>query len=306
MRILNIQRMSTEDGPGLRTTLFAKGCPLRCAWCHNPESMAPFPEIEWLGERCIGCRTCIKVCPAGALAFGSEGLAIDRSTCDRCLLCTGACPARALEQRGEERAVSDLFGELIKDRAYFGEDGGITLSGGEIMALAEEAAELLRMLKEHGIGTAVDTCGYCRQEDFEHVLPWTDIVLYDLKIADSDRHRRWTGVGNSRILANFEYIADRRKALGLTLWIRTPVIPGATDREDNIRALARLIAGRADRWELLAFNNLGRDKYKRLGRTWPFAETPLMTKERMETLVGIAHDVGCTCAQFTGMTALES
>lgn len=305
MQILNIQRMSTEDGPGLRTTLFAKGCPLRCAWCHNPESLSPSPVIEWLGERCIACKTCLSVCPQKSLHLDENGLHIDRVSCHLCLLCTDACPTRALERRGEEYSVDDLFNELIKDRAYFGEDGGITLSGGEIMAQAKEAAALLCKLKEHGLRTAIDTCGFCRQEDYALVLPWVDLVLYDLKIADSDLHRQWTGVDNQRILENFEYIVGMKKEYDFDLWIRTPIIPGATDSDDNIRAIAQIIAGKVDRWELLAFNNLGKDKYDRLGEPWRFADTPLMEKTRMEALVQIAHKEGCSNAYYTGMTRLQ-
>lgn len=305
MRILNIQRMSTEDGPGLRTTLFAKGCPLTCAWCHNPESLSGDYQIEWLGERCIGCETCLAVCPRNALRLTEKGLVIDRTRCDLCLLCAEECPTRAIETRGEERTVDDLLEELIKDSAYFGRDGGITLSGGEIMNQAVEAAELLRNLKERGIHTAIDTSGLCTRESMDKVLPWTDLVLYDLKLFDDTAHRRWTGVGNRRVLGNFEYLTEKQDQFGFSIWVRTPVIPGATDSDDNIRQLARLIRDRVDRWELCAFNNLCEDKYARLGHQWAFAGVPLMTAKRMKELETIARQEGCAMAYATGNTRLE-
>ena len=306
MRILNIQRMSTEDGPGLRTTLFAKGCPLTCAWCHNPESLSGAYQIEWLGERCILCGTCVSACPEQALELTDEGLVIDRDRCGLCLLCAEACPTRAIETKGEDRTVHELLDELLKDAAYFGEDGGVTLSGGEIMSQVAEAAELLRKLKENGIHTAIDTSGLCSRESLDRVLPWTDLVLYDLKLFDDKAHRKWTGAGNQRIKDNFDYLAEKKDELGFSLWVRTPIIPGATDSDENIRSLARFIHGRADRWELCAFNNLCGDKYARLGGTWAFAGVPLMTGGRMRELETMARKEGCSHAFATGNTRLET
>ena len=304
MRILNIQRMSTEDGPGLRTTLFAKGCPLRCAWCHNPESLSHAQQIEWLGERCIGCETCLTVCPEGALQMTPEGLIIDRERCALCLLCAEACPTLAIETRGEDRRVDALFDELIKDRAYFGEDGGITLSGGEILSQADEASLLLKRLKEAGIHTAIDTSGLCTKEALDKVLPYTDLVLYDLKLFDSKAHEQWTGVGNDIVLENFQYLLDKKQAFGFSLWVRTPIIPGATDSDENIRHIAELIGEHAERWELCAFNNLCESKYERLGSRWQFAGVPLMQAERMRELETIARHAGCPNAFATGNTRL--
>lgn len=306
MRILNIQRMSTEDGPGLRTTLFVKGCPLTCAWCHNPESLSPQSQLEWLGERCIGCRTCLSVCPQGALDMSPEGLVIDRTLCDLCMRCYEACPARAIERRGEDRSLDSLFDELIRDRAYFGKEGGITLSGGEIMGQAQEAAQLLKRFKEAGVHTALDTSGLCSRQALDLVLPWTDLVLYDLKLADSQAHKQWTGVGNDLILDNFRYLMEVQDKHGYAVWVRTPIIPGATDSDDNIRAIAALLGQGVQRWELCAFNNLCADKYSRLGGDWAFQDVPLMTRARMEELEALARASGCPQARATGNTRLEN
>ena len=307
MRILNYQRMSTEDGPGLRTTLFVKGCPLHCAWCHNPESISREISVEWVSVRCIGCNTCESTCKNGGIVPETEGIRIDGEKCLRCLQCVEACPTGALESRGEDVSVEGVFEELIKDRAYFGAEGGITLSGGETLFQSEEAALLLKMLKDAGITTAVDTSGFCSKENLDKILPFTDIFLYDLKLADSRRHEKWTGVPNARILENFEYLTELRNTVrpDLGLWVRTPIIPGATDDEENIRALACIIQDSADRWELCAFNNLCRDKYERINRDWTFRESGLMTREHMELLVTAALEEGAANVRYTGKTRLE-
>lgn len=307
MRILNYQRMSTEDGPGLRTTLFVKGCPLRCAWCHNPESISASLAVEWISVRCMGCRICESTCTNGGIVADAAGIRIDGEKCVCCLQCVEACPTGALERRGEDAPVEKVFGELIKDKAYFGAEGGVTLSGGEVLLQPEEAAALLRLLKQAGISTAVDTSGFCTKEALDRVLPYTDLVLYDLKLADSRRHEAWTGVPSARILENFEYLAQLRRGSrpDLGLWVRTPVIPEATDDEDNIRALARIVRDRADRWELCAFNNLCRDKYERLYKDWVFKESGLMKRAQMEALVAAALDEGAENVKYTGKTRLE-
>lgn len=307
MRILNYQRMSTEDGPGLRTTLFTKGCPLRCAWCHNPESIPWEFSVEWIGVRCIGCRTCESTCASGGIIPEPEEIRIDGRKCIRCFKCVEACPTGALQRKGEDVKVEKVFEELVKDKAYFRVDGGVTLSGGEILLQSKETAVLLQMLKEAGVSTAVDTSGYCKIEDLDRVLPYTDIFLFDLKLADCQRHEEWTGVSNERILQNFEYLTEIRRTIrpDLGLWVRTPVVPGATDDEENIRALARIVRDRADRWELCTFNNLCRDKYERMYKDWIFKECGLVSREDMERLVAAALDEGAKNVRYTGKTRLE-
>lgn len=307
MRILNFQRMSTEDGPGLRTTLFVKGCPLSCKWCHNPESIKIHPEIEWLDARCMGCGSCAAVCPSGALEQSDEGILIDCEKCLLCFACVDACPTVALERKGVDMDTDEIFSELIKDRAYFGEDGGVTLSGGEIALQYEAAAELLRKLKGTGIHTAIDSCGLCSRDALDSMLQYTDLVLFDLKLADSERHKYWTGASNRIIIENFEYLCSLRQGerADLELWVRTPIIPGATDDDENIADIARLVRDRADRWELCAFNNLCRDKYRRLGRDWEFNKSALMSKGRMNELARLAELNGGKNVLWTGATALE-
>ena len=297
MKILNIQRMSTEDGPGLRTTLFVKGCTLACRWCHNPESISPKSHIEWLGVRCIGCRTCIGVCPRHGITLDEEGMHTSPE-CDACGTCVRECPAEAREMKGIEYTPEELFRELIKDRAYWGTEGGVTISGGEVLMQADAAAELLKLLKESGVHTSVDTCGFVSRSAIEKVMPYTDMFLYDLKLYDSERHKLFTGQNNEIILENFEYLTGT----GKRIWVRTPVIPGATDTDDNIRGIASIVRDRVEKWELCAFNNLCRDKYERLGKEWAFKDSQLMTKERMDELVSLAKSAGAERVVWSGLT----
>ena len=301
IRYLDIQRMSSEDGPGLRTTIFFKGCSLACAWCHNPESIAKKFQVHWLSARCIGCGTCESICPNGALSYTENGVKIDRRLCAGCYACVDACPACALEGKGVDAEPEELCRELVKDRAYFGRDGGVTLSGGEAL-LQDGAVELLRLLKAEGIQTAVDTCGMVFTEQLQAALPYTDVLLYDLKIMNDADHQRWTGRSNAMILRNLGVAALWAKGTG-RLWIRTPIIPGATDSEENIRAIGARIAaiGGAERWELCAFNNLCTDKYKRLDIDWTFKDTPLITRRHMEELLAAAQSRhACGDIRMTG------
>lgn len=309
-QVLNIQRLSTDDGPGLRTTAFLKGCSLSCPWCHNPESISFDRQLQWLGVGCLGCRTCITACKKEALGFYENRLQIDRNLCDACGDCVEACPTAALEILGTEWNAGLLAAELAKDEAYFGKDGGVTLSGGEAALQSEFVVEVLQECRSRGIPTALDTCGQVPWKSLEQILPLTDIVLYDLKIIDPEAHRHHTGADNIRILEN------ARKVAALTgtpegpsvLWIRTPIIPGATDSAENIRGIGDFIAGelmeKVSRWELCAFNNLCQDKYERLGRDWIYAETLLMEQATMEELADAARssDVDESIVSWNGRT----
>ncbi|HOS96886.1 MAG TPA: glycyl-radical enzyme activating protein [Deltaproteobacteria bacterium] len=297
--ILRIQRMSTEDGPGIRSTVFFKGCPLSCVWCHNPESISPMIQVHWVATRCIGCRSCIEACPEKALRSGKNGILIDRQRCTGCLKCTGVCPSTAMEAYGRVYALDDLVPEVLKDKVYFEKSGGgVTLSGGEPTLQAGFCLGLLRALKEQGVHTALDTCGQCAWDTLATLLPHADMVLYDLKVVDTGRHRDFTGVSNTRILENLTRLGGFMKEhhRPQRLWVRTPLIPGCTATEGNLRGIGAFLRNSVgqllDRWELCAFNNLCLHKYEGLGLDWQFRGTGLLGREEAQRLAATARGSG--------------
>ncbi len=297
--ILRIQRMSTEDGPGIRSTVFFKGCPLVCVWCHNPESISPRLQIHWEKTRCIGCRSCIDACTKGALAATATGIVIDRLTCDSCGACSQACPSTAMEIYGEAYDPDDLVREVLKDEVYFHKSGGgVTLSGGEPTMQHLFAKALLSAFKQEGLHTALDTCGQCSWETLDALLPFTDLVLYDLKEINPDKHKVFTGASNTRILENLILVSRFMKEHGLPgeLWIRTPLIPDLTATPENLRGIGMFInehiGPSVSRWELCAFNNLCIHKYEGLGIDWDFRKAALLSQDEAEPFASLARESG--------------
>lgn len=300
--ITNIQRCSTEDGPGIRTTAFLKGCPMSCSWCHNIETIDAKSIVVWYAVKCIGDQACVRACPEEALEMTPEGLRIDREKCVVCGTCEDACPTGAVKVMGKVWSSEDLVQELLRDKVFFEtSNGGVTLSGGEATYQAEFAVELAKGLKEEGIHVALDTCGYCSEKVLRDILPHVDMILYDLKVMDPNKHEEYTGVPLDVVLTNARIIAESKKPV----WIRTPVIPEHTDDEDNIRAIARFILENmptVERYDLLAFNRMCIDKYALFDLEYPLKDYALITEETMEHLAQIARDEGLSNVVWSGMT----
>jgi pyruvate formate lyase activating enzyme len=263
--VFDIKHFAVHDGPGIRTTVFLKGCPLRCLWCHSPESQSPRPAVAYYPNLCISCGACVEACPNGAQTLSTPK--IIRERCRAVGRCAEECYAGATIMYGREATVQNVLEEVDKDRLlYETSGGGVTLSGGEPTMQPGFAATLLDALKEHGYHTALDTSGHAERSIFERVLANADLVLYDLKHMDSFTHEEITGVPNGLILANLE----RAAASGKTLVVRVPIIPGHNDSPENFKAMAGFLGGLrgVEAVELLPYHNLGAPKYMALGREY--------------------------------------
>jgi pyruvate formate lyase activating enzyme len=273
--VWDIRKYSLHDGPGIRTTVFLKGCPLACSWCCNPESQDGHPQITWFREKCLSCGTCVEVCARDAvLVDRSKRRRIDRASCDLCGECVTRCAAGAMVLVGRRMTVDEVLREVGQDAIFYSRSGGgLTLSGGEPLAQPAFAAELLRRYKSDyvGVHTTVETCGEAAWEDVALLAPHVDLFLYDIKHMDAFEHRRLTGAGNERILEN----AARLAASGAALVVRLPLLPGHNDDEDNLRRSAGFARSvlRVDRVDLLPYHRLGEPKYPRLGRRYHLAGT---------------------------------
>jgi pyruvate formate lyase activating enzyme len=291
--IFDIRRYSIHDGPGIRTTVFFKGCPLRCAWCHNPEGLEPKPEITYREDRCIRCGRCLTACEDGAISWQDNVQLTDRTICIRCGTCTELCYADAREMVGTIMTVDQVMAEIEKDIAFYEEsDGGVTLSGGEPLLQPDFAHPILEICKQKGIHTALDTCGFVAWEKLKIVCEHTDLILYDLKLLDEAKHRKYTGVSNDIILTNLENLSR----LDHNVLIRLPIIPGMNDDDENIQKIGSFAASLHQKHtiELLPYHELGIHKYHRFLKTNTVSGVRPPSRERIEEVKNILMDFGLT------------
>jgi glycyl-radical enzyme activating protein len=279
--VFDIKKFAIHDGPGIRTTVFLKGCPLSCLWCHNPESREDGIEISFIPDKCIGCGYCFRVCPAGAHVMKDGVHVLDRTLCVRCGKCAEECYAKALEVVGMRMSVQEALAEVMKDKPFYDNSGGgMTISGGEPMDQPEFTLELLRAAKEEGLHTCLDTSGFAPLDEYERLMPYVDIFLYDIKETDPERHKEFVGVDNALIMENLRAL-DRKGAKTI---LRCPLVPGLNDRPEHLEAVGRLASELTNVLEVTIhpYHPLGKSKSRRIGKEYPLEDLEFAAKERAE------------------------
>jgi pyruvate formate lyase activating enzyme len=289
--VFDVKKFSIHDGPGIRTTVFFKGCPLRCWWCHNPESQAPEPELVFRAGRCIGCRACEAVCVQSAISWDGDAISTDRENCTLCGDCVEVCYAEAREIAGREMTVAQVMAEIEQDIPFYDESGGgVTFSGGEPLLQRDFLLALLRACVEKEIHTAVDTCGFAPWAILDSIRKHVDLFLYDLKLMDEARHRKFTGVSNELILKNLQMLS----AQGHDIFLRVPIIPGINDDAENIRQIGTLAAAlpHLKRVDILPYHRAAIEKYHRLDKVYGLPETRPPSDERISEIAEILREFG--------------
>lgn len=286
--ITDIQRFSLNDGPGIRTTVFFKGCNMRCMWCHNPETLSGASDLMFYPSKCIGCGKCFSACPVGAHKFENGVHIIDRKLCNKCGKCAEVCYAEALVMSGKKMTIDQILFEVRQDKAYYdASGGGITLSGGEVLCHTEFATELARACHSEGISVAIETNLSMPYEHIKPLLAEVDVIMADLKLFDDEAHKKYTGVSNKTTIENILKIDD------IPMIIRTPLIEGVTATKENLRAIAKLLEGKKNLiyYQLLNFNPLGESKYQSLDAANAFSDLCPYTDEQMKEIGEMLSDI---------------
>jgi pyruvate formate lyase activating enzyme len=292
--VISITRMTVHNGPGIRTLILFKGCPLRCVWCSTPESQKETPEIAFYPDKCIRCDDCLPACPRNAITAGDKAVIIDGELCDNCGRCADVCYSEALRLLGRQYTVDELVYEVKKDDVVFRHSGGgVTVSGGEPLLEPEFALELFRAFKRSGINLGVDTCGYVPRKNIEAVFPYIDFFLWDIKHMDDDTHREHTGVSNRLILDNLRFVSGNN----IPVYLRVPVIPGYNDSEENLRAVCEFARGLSSLVEidLLPLHHLGETRYAALGREYPIEGITLLRDDVLTEMKHLVESYGLKC-----------
>lgn len=290
--VSRVERGAVHDGPGLRTVVFLKGCPLRCQWCHSPETQAAHPEMLLFRDRCLACGACVSSCPHGVASLDPDPCQVDRVRCRACGTCADICPTGARELSGHVRDVDDVMAEVLRDRMFFeGSGGGLTISGGEPLQQPAFTLALLARCRAEGIHTAVETCGLVNRKVLLAAAACTDLFLYDLKTVDEERHRQVTGVSNAPILANLATLAEAHRSV----IVRLPLVPGVNDDLRDVATYGALVASlRLERVDVLPYHRAGTAKYARLDRQYPLEQLEPPTPDHVARVVETLRGYGLT------------
>lgn len=290
--VFDIQRFALHDGPGIRTTIFTKGCPLDCQWCHNPESKSSKPQLRCLFKQCVGCGRCQEVCPTGAHHVWQNGHTIEFEKCIQCGACVDVCYYDVLKIYGVSKTTDEILKVVMRDRSFYeNSGGGMTVSGGEPMAQFEPVLDLFKAAKERNLHTCLDTCGFAPTANYKKILPFVDIFLYDYKLTKEDKHVRYTGVKNGLIKENLNFLCSH----GATVFLRCPIIPGINNDEEHFRAIATL----SQKYEnikqvnIMAYHDMTKGKVEQIGEKYKLEEIKSVNNAEKKVLYTHLSQLGC-------------
>lgn len=289
--VFNIQNYSIHDGPGIRTTVFFKGCPLNCKWCHNPESISKEIQILRYEERCVICGNCVEVCPTNSLKFEDNKIVYDRSTCNLCGKCENDCHHEVIEIAGEIKTVDEVMKKILKDKIFYETSGGgVTFSGGEPFLQSEFLLELVKRSKEEGLHVAIDTSGFTSWENIKSIVEFADLILYDLKAVSNEKHKEYVGASNELIIKNLKKLANEN----IEIYLRLPIVKGVNNADEDIENILNIVRdiGNISQVNILEYHSMGMEKYPRLDRTYELTGEEKPDNENIQAIKEIFENEG--------------